>query len=306
MILLLGIPTESPLRMVRAALDELGGDYRLFNQRRAASCGFDFAVDEKGIEGTFNLDGEAIPLARVGAAYCRLMDDRQLPELEAEAEGSPARVHSRGLHEAIVRWLEIAPGRMVNRSDPQGSNGSKPYQAQLIRDAGFCIPETLITNDPEAVRAFHALHRGLIYKSISGVRSIVARLDIADNERLERIRWCPVQFQEIVAGTDVRVHVVGGEIFATEILSEAIDYRYAAREGHSATLAPIDLPDEIKARCIALTAQLGLEFSGIDLRRTRDDEYYCFEVNPSPGFSYFEANTGQPIANAVARHLMGA
>ena len=28
------------------------------------------------------------------------------------------------------------------------SNGSKPYQTQLIRAHGFAVPETLITNDP--------------------------------------------------------------------------------------------------------------------------------------------------------------
>jgi hypothetical protein len=30
---------------------------------------------------------------------------------------------------------------------------------------------------------------------------------------------------------------------------------------------------------------------------------YFFEVNPSPGFTYFEDVTGQPIAAAVARLL---
>jgi hypothetical protein len=32
---------------------------------------------------------------------------------------------------------------------------------------------------------------------------------------------------------------------------------------------------------------------------------YCFEVNPSPGFSYYEANAGQPISTAVAEYLTG-
>ena len=39
------------------------------------------------------------------------------------------------------------------------------------------------------------------------------------------------------------------------------------------------------------------------LKITPDNQVYCFEVNPSPGFSYFEAHTEQPIANAVARYL---
>jgi hypothetical protein len=46
--------------------------------------------------------------------------------------------------------------------------------------------------------------------------------------------------------------------------------------------------------------------SGIDLKITPDDEVYCFEVNPSPAFSYYESNTGQPISAAIARALTKA
>jgi hypothetical protein len=37
-----------------------------------------------------------------------------------------------------------------------------------------------------------------------------------------------------------------------------------------------------------------------------DGGVYCFEVNPSPAYSYFQAHTHQPIAAAVARLLVGA
>jgi glutathione synthase/RimK-type ligase-like ATP-grasp enzyme len=47
-----------------------------------------------------------------------------------------------------------------------------------------------------------------------------------------------------------------------------------------------------------------LPFAGIDLRRRGGDgAWVCFEVNPSPGFSFYESRTGQPIARAVARYL---
>jgi hypothetical protein len=36
-------------------------------------------------------------------------------------------------------------------------------------------------------------------------------------------------------------------------------------------------------RCRKLAAGLQLPFAGIDLRRTPEDEWVCFEVNPSPG-----------------------
>lgn len=47
-----------------------------------------------------------------------------------------------------------------------------------------------------------------------------------------------------------------------------------------------------------------LPLAGIDLRRTADNEWYCFEINPSPGFSYYENATGQPIADAIAGLLL--
>ena len=216
----------------------------------------------------------------------------------------PVRRHARSFHEAFYRWLELAPGRIVNRSDPQGSNGSKPYQAQLIAQYGFRVPETLITNDPEAVRAFQRDHGAVIYKSISGVRSIVQQLDDADMERLEHIRWCPVQFQALVPGVDTRVHVIGHEVHATEIISDKLDYRYARRNGGSATLRAVDLAPEIAARCVALARGLGLAFAGIDLKFTPDREVFCFEVNPCPAFSFYQANTEQPIAASLARYLV--
>jgi D-alanine-D-alanine ligase-like ATP-grasp enzyme len=49
---------------------------------------------------------------------------------------------------------------------------------------------------------------------------------------------------------------------------------------------------------------MGLLLAGIDLRRTDDGEWCCFEVNPSPGFSFYEDHTGQPIAAAVAELLV--
>jgi ABC-type amino acid transport system permease subunit len=61
----------------------------------------------------------------------------------------------------------------------------------------------------------------------------------------------------------------------------------------------------ISAVAMALAAALGLAFAGIDLRLTPEGEWYCFEANPSPAFTYYEAASGQPIADAVAALLAG-
>jgi glutathione synthase/RimK-type ligase-like ATP-grasp enzyme len=306
MILLGGIPSETPLAMVARALDGLGEPYILFNQRHVARCTFDWRLDDDGVAGTLMLDGTAIDLTDIDAAYLRLMDDRLLPEIEALPPDATEGRHARGFHDAVVRWAEVTPARVVNRAEPQASNMSKPYQAQLIAAHGLGVPETLITSDPAQALEFRAEHGEIIYKSISAVRSIVHTLEDADVDRLDRIRWCPVQFQQCLSGTDVRVHVIGETAIATEIVSTHIDYRYASRQGGEASLRPTTLPSEIAQRCIEVTWALGLDFAGIDLKRTQDNEWFCFEVNPSPAFSYFEANTGQPIALTLARYLAAA
>ncbi|MDQ1472552.1 MAG: hypothetical protein QOJ99_4032 [Bryobacterales bacterium] len=304
MILLLGIPSESPMRLVRERLEQMGEPFLMFNQRQFATAEISFDISGGSVTGELQFAGRTYRLEEFRGVYTRLMDDRNLPELKNEPPDSPLRQYCRSLHEAISRWFEIAPGQIVNRSAPQGSNFSKPYQAQLIREHGLLVPETLITNDPALVLEFRERHGRIIYKSISGIRSIVQTLEHSDLERLENIRWCPTQFQAFVEGTDIRVHTVGDEVFPTAIASAATDYRYAARQADEpAALREVELSDDLTERCISLSRSLGLAFAGIDLKVTPDDKVYCFEVNPCPAFSYYESNTGQPISAAVARYL---
>ncbi len=304
MVLLCGIPSESPLAMVCQALAHLNTPTVIFNQRRFAATSIRYEIKAGQVTGWLEFEGGGYPLEAFSGVYVRFMDDRLLPEVVQEPPDSPLRRYCRSLHDALSQWCEISPARVVNRAAAMASNSSKPYQAQLIRQHGFEIPETLITNDPELVQEFRRQHGRIIYKSISGVRSIVQTFHDQDLERLNKIRWCPTQFQEFVEGDNIRVHVVGSEVFATRVTSEATDYRYSRQQvGESAHLEATELADDVTQRCVDLARDLGLAFAGIDLKMTPDHRAYCFEVNPCPGFSYYEANTGQPIADAVARYL---
>src|SRR3712207_6946688 len=52
------------------------------------------------------------------------------------------------------------------------------------------------SNRPDLVIEFRRQHGRIIFKSMSGVRSIVRLFDDEDEARLGSIRWCPTQFQE--------------------------------------------------------------------------------------------------------------
>ena len=304
MIFLCGIPTEPSLALVVQQV-QLGLPHVLFNQRRFADLELEFQVIDGRPVGWLSMGNGGYRLEHFTGIYTRLMNSELLPEVEKEAVDSTKRLHCQAVHNVLAHWFEIAPGRVLNRMEVVGSNLSKPYQAQIIRRHGFATPETLVTNDPQLVREFLARHGRLIYKSISYIRSIVHTVEANDLERLENIRWCPVQFQEYVAGTNVRVHVLDRQFFATAIHTSATDYRYAYLAGEDEELEPFDLSADTADRCIALTRALGLHFAGVDLKLAPDGQVFCLEVNPCPAFSYYEMQSGQPIARAVARFLAG-
>jgi len=306
MILLCGIPSEPPLRLVIEAAEQLGAAYVLFNQRRVRHADICLSVQQGIVDGTLSIDHAEWPLSAFSGVYVRLMDHQDLPENHPRGRmpiDQKSIYRSRLVHETLMEWMELASCPVLNRFSAMSSNMSKPYQAQLISRIGFRTPPTLITNDPDEVRSFARIHKRVIYKSVSSVRSIVKELgDIKMND-LYKVRHLPTQFQAFVPGTNIRVHVVGPAIFATEIQTEIVDYRYASQDAAEVQLVPVRLPAEVEARCLQLSESLGLPLCGIDLKRTPDNEYYCFEVNPSPGYSYYQEVTGQPIATAIVEYL---
>jgi glutathione synthase/RimK-type ligase-like ATP-grasp enzyme len=299
-ILLWGPNTDGPLGAVRTALDRISAPVFLLDQTRAAETGIALSVGA-GIAGEIGLAGASCDLSLVSAAYLRCHIGRDVAPGAAQ-DHALAR-HADRLDGLMSAFLEVSDARMVNPAEAMATNGSKPYQASIIAAHGFAVPDTLITTDTEAVEAFAARHGEVIYKSISGIRSIVQRLRPRDADRLADIAWCPTQFQQYIPGRDYRIHVVGDDTFAAEIVSEADDYRYAARDGEATTVEASRIPAFLDDRCRALAATLGLVVAGIDLRLTPQGEWYCFEVNPSPAFTYYAAATGQPIAQAIAALL---
>lgn len=308
MILLCGIRSEPPMARVATELGRIGAETVWFDQRQALATTLDVTLADGHASGRLRTPDADVDLETVRAVFIRTMDDRLLPEVESLAADAPEHQGIRSLHDRLLAWLSVATAMVVNRPEAQASNAAKPHQLRLIAEAGFAIPETLITNDPADVVRFRDRHRRVVYKSISGERSIVSPLTDLDLQRLDRLRLCPVQFQAWVPGPDIRVHVVGRDTFAARVQTSATDYRYPARSGAlPPEITPIDLSDDLADRCVRLTQGLGLELAGIDLRVAEPDgEPVCLEVNPSPAFTYYELAAGLPIGAALARHLAHA
>lgn len=301
MILVCGGLADSVTELVCARLESRGYAYRLLDLGTYPS-GFQIKWHWQGERPTGYIAGSdwRVDLDELTGVYVRYVGPEgraPVPNLDA---GLATAVYAE-CDSGLMALLEHLKCAVVNRASGGTSNHSKPYQAMLIRESGLLTPPTLVTNDPDEARGFYEENNGeIIYKSLSGPRSIVKRMT---SDRLDRM-WLlghePAQFQAFIPGNSVRVHNVGDEIFATFIHSDAVDYRYARHEGHTVEMQPFTLPDAVAEACLKLAGRLDLLFAGIDLKVTPDGEYYCFEVNPSPGFIYYEINGGQPISAALA------
>ena len=305
MILLWGLASDRPLAAVYAALRHLDCTTLLLDQRDVLSTEVELSVSAN-VSGTLCVKNQRIDLSTVSAVYLRPHDSRRLPYIARLDPSDQVWQHALNIEDILLTWIELTSALVVNQPASMAGNNSKPFQAQWIQSLGFAIPETLITTDPHTALAFWRQHERVIYKSVSGLRSIVSCLTPEHESRLADVVWCPTQFQEYIPGDDYRVHVVGEEIFACKIISNADDYRYAVRQGTTSVIEPFHLPEDVAMRCRALAGSMQLLVAGIDLRCTPDGSWYCFEVNPSPGFTYFQDQTKQPIDEAIAKLLASA
>ena len=303
MILLWGLGTEPPLALVYEDLRRAGLATVFVDQRDVLGTEVRLSVGSE-IRGSIVTSEESVDLGAVSAAYIRPYDSRLAPGVVRAGQHSAEWNHAAAVDEAISSWSEVTPALVVNRLGSMAVIGSKPYQLELIRRAGFSVPETLVTTDPQEAQAFWERHGVVIYKSVSGLRSIVSLLRLEHRGRLADVACCPTQFQRYIAGRDHRVHVVGDEVFASEVITDATDYRYP--NGNRVQLRACRLDPELEERCLKVASVMRLPVAGVDLRLTPEGEWYCFEVNPSPAFSYYQAATEQPISAAIARLLASA
>jgi len=288
-VLLWGIPEDEALSAVRNALEDLGTRATLVDQDATLSLRLG---PGPGGEPELRLNGARVALADVTAAY-----PRPYPFPPA-APGTPARAvtrrHVLRVEHELWHWLATTPALVLNRPGPAAGNATKPAQSRVAATFGFLIPESLLTNDQAAARAFAARHGPVIYKGAGGSRTITGLFDPADEGRLARLATCPTYLQRYIAGNNVRVHVVGADVFAVEVDSDAVDYRR-----HVNGLRPVALPPDVADACRALTAGLGLGLAGIDLIRTPAGDWYFLEANTAPGFSFY------PDRDAVAAAIAG-
>ncbi len=309
MIVVVSHADDMHARLVLEALRPLGREAVVLNPgdfpaRARIALGYGAGL------GKWTLDCEAGPIrARdVAAVWWR----RPLPLVtQPGLHPDHAAFAARQTYEAVAGLAASIDARWVNDPWRDEAATHKPRQLAAAERAGFRVPRTLITNDPEKARTFLDAvgKRRAVHKALHATPEdwhATSFVDPEDRARLPAIRLAPVILQEYVPGVDVRVTVVGKRIFAAAIDARATcspqDFRLAFDD---AKVEPCKLPGDVARRVRALVTDLGLVYAAIDLRRRKNGDYVFLEVNPSGQWLFVERRTGYPISAAIADVLAG-
>ena len=203
---------------------------------------------------------------------------------------SPEEQLTRSQWSAFLRALRVFRfASWMNAPEATYLAESKPYQLSVAATCGFNIPETLVTNDASRIQS--AFPDGLAIKSLDTVllrdgddclftyTTLKSSSDLND----ESISGVPLLAQRALQHkTDLRVTVVGEELFAVRILSSgsgiAGDWRLVPR--NELQYDDVALSTDMARSCQLLTRRLGLSFSAIDLIETPQDIFFI-EINPT-------------------------
>jgi glutathione synthase/RimK-type ligase-like ATP-grasp enzyme len=274
-----------------------------FPQRLALSMAFEdgkhrFALCRPG--------GGILDLDRVRAVWWRRPQAFLLPESMTDAAHrrfavSEARTAFQGLYQSMnAVW--------VNEPLRDAAAVNKPFQLTLAQRIGLEIPPTLMTNDPDEAVAFWQQNDGtVIYKQFLALPETwreTRRLRPQEADLVAAVRWAPVIFQRYIeAEADIRVTVIGDELFAAAADVRSGGYPTDVRLNLDAAYVSHQLPESVGAQLRRMVNELGLRYGAIDLRLTPDGRYVFLEINPAGQFLYIEQATGQKIAAALAALL---
>jgi hypothetical protein len=268
---------------VKACLDERGVDSMLIPESRFLDAKFKWIIGE---EETSFITFEDIRL--------------NLHEISGVLFRYTGRISTRGFHPsdedyvvaeiraALLGWLNVVPGVVINRPRSETSFGSMLHLQEFDRMLGLDVklPETLITNNlMEAIQFHQECGRGSKYKPFLTTSFYELR---GDQIRLIEpvFKELPIKLEEIVQGDSQTVFLIGNEF----VVSGEEETNFLSEEGVKTT------------RIIAWL--LDTDFLRFDI--VRSGKNLVFEgIGTFPRYFDQDEETQAMITSKIADHLTG-
>jgi glutathione synthase/RimK-type ligase-like ATP-grasp enzyme len=192
----------------------------------------------------------------------------------------------------------------------------KALQLAMAQLLGLRVPRTLVTNNPDAIAAFYDACQGnVVLKSVSrgmieeephqiGRFIYTSKVEKAHLSSLEGVRVTAHLLQEHIAkSVNIRVVVIGKQVFAAEIHSPHLDFRQNYEEN---TYDVHTLPGDIEQKVLSLVRGFDVQISSMDLLLTAQGEYVFIDLNPNGQWFFLQRHLQNrlPLKEAMADLLV--
>ncbi len=177
---------------------------------------------------------------------------------------------------------------------------TKSQLYEKLRAAGFLVPRSLTTTDPDRARRFLAEVGEAVMKPMIGIGStrLVRTEDMARFD--DALPRCPVLFQERIVGPTMRVHVVADSMVgALEVIGDDIDSRT-----HPTSFTRARLPADEAAAIVRATRSLGLHYAAWDALKRADGRLVYVDCNPGPYLGWLPPDDRRIVFDRLALYLV--
>ncbi len=266
---------------------------------RSLNGGFSWNISESDGTGSAlvkNNDGEWIVLAQSDLIWCRRFTRAQREENDNDFLTKQWDAAGRFLaNYADTKWID-KPVNIINAEN-------KPQQLIYAKEAGFRVPNTLVSQDPDQIKNFFESELGgVIVKPLkASIKKQIFTVDLtmeAFNHPNDFKAFPAIYQQKIDGNCHLRIVCLPAKTFVFLIKSIELDWR----KRNDIDIQHISTDSAITDKCRRLLDKLHLTMGIIDAKII-NDEIYFFEVNPQGQFLFLEAFTNVNLTNAYAGYF---
>lgn len=273
----------------------------------ARTGGIRWSPGARGATRLRSRDGAWVDVAALDAVWWRRVNAPQvLPADRVDTAAGPLITNEwRSALTGAVR--DSFGGAWVNEPSRDALAGNKLVQMNAARECGLRVPRTLVSQDPDEIRAFcGSLGGTVIVKKLVGAPPVTLTtlsLTLDDLQDDASLLLCPSIYQEHVpGGRHIRANCFGSRIFSVLIESPLLDWR----RDLSVRFTPYRLDHGTESQLTALLQRLGIVMGIMDLILGDDGELTWLEVNPQGQFLFCEALAGIDLMHPFAEFLVEA
>lgn len=253
----------------------------------------------------------------IGCVWYRRPEQPKLPKDFLPAASAYTMSQISGVLNGLY-YLTSDSATWINPRPTANLSNNKLKQLQVASQMGFDVPATLITNDKDDAQRFFEGHQNVCIKSTDASNPSIGEneeqpfftIRLTEDEKessLSLIKNCPTFFQEFIdKAFDLRVSVIGKQIFAAEIHSQEFQESRQDFRLVSPTLLKHKehvVPQKLQELILRFMNYYDLNFSALDFAVTRDNKYVFLENNPNGQWAWVEHLTGLPISEGFLRFI---